>query len=54
MIKQKKKIFEYLAMRWLETHYPDKEEPIDIRWLGVINFAIWLDKDWNESNKKGS
>ena len=38
------KKFKWLAEDWLKIHYPDKKEPIDIRYSAVINFAIYLDK----------
>ncbi len=45
-MKNKTKLFIYLAERWLELHYPDRKEPIDIRWSAILNFAKWLDEQW--------
>ena len=38
-----KERFEKLAWEWLKQHYPDKQEPIDIKYSAVLNFAIYLD-----------
>ena len=43
-IKEELTTFILLAEEYLKRHYPNKEEPIDIRWSAVFNFANFLDK----------
>lgn len=41
-----------IADKWLHDHYPDKKEPVDIRWSAVYNFAKFLDELANQLKKK--
>ena len=46
-------IFIEIAESWLKEHYPKDSEEIDPRWSAVFNFALFLDKQ-NENTKTKS